>query len=69
MAFDRTRIAFGPEALSRFTQIIEEVASELVGDGVPAARCDQPKCAQGWPRDYSAWLASGGQILKLSSSC
>jgi hypothetical protein len=37
MAFDRTRIAFGPE-LSRFTQIIEEVASELVGDGVPAAQ-------------------------------
>jgi hypothetical protein len=38
MAFDRMRIAFGPEALSRFTQIIEEVASELVGDGVPAAQ-------------------------------
>ena len=37
MAFDRERIAFGPEALSRFTQIIEEVAAELVGDGVPAA--------------------------------
>jgi hypothetical protein len=36
MAFIRDRIAFGPEALSRFTQIIEEVASELVGDGVPA---------------------------------
>ena len=29
MAFDRTRIAFGPQALSRVTQIIEEVASEL----------------------------------------
>ena len=38
MAFDRTRIAFGPQALSRFTQIIEEVASDLVGDGVPAAQ-------------------------------
>jgi hypothetical protein len=38
MAFDRTRIAFGPEALSRFTKIIEEVASELVCDGVPAAQ-------------------------------
>jgi len=38
MAFDRTRIAFGPKALSRFTQIIEEVASDLVGDGVPAAQ-------------------------------
>jgi len=47
MAYMRDRIAFGPEALSRFTQIIEEVASELVGDGVPAARCAQPKCAQG----------------------
>jgi hypothetical protein len=32
------RIAFGPEALSRFTQIIEEVASELVGDGVLSAQ-------------------------------
>ena len=38
MAFIRDRIAFGAEALSRFTQIIEEVASELVGDGVPAAQ-------------------------------
>ena len=38
MAFDRTRIAFGPQALSRFTQIIEEVASELIGDGIPAAQ-------------------------------
>ena len=28
------RIAFGPKALSRFTQIIEEVAVEVVGDGV-----------------------------------
>ena len=27
MAFIRGRIAFGPEALSRFTQIIEEVSS------------------------------------------
>ena len=38
MAFIRGRIAFGPEALSRFTQIIQEVSSELVGDGVPAAQ-------------------------------
>ena len=69
MAFIRGRIAFGPQALSRFTQIIEEVASELIGDGISAARRAQPKCAQGWPRGYSAWLASGGQILKLSNSC
>jgi hypothetical protein len=32
------RIAFGPKALSRFTHIIEEVASELIGDGIPAAQ-------------------------------
>ena len=38
MAFIRGRIAFGPQALSRFTQIIEEVASELIGDGIPAAQ-------------------------------
>ena len=69
MAFDRTRIAFGPEALSRFTQIIEEVASELVGDGVPAAQVRSTEMRTRLARDYSAWLASGGQILKLSSSC
>ena len=34
MASNKERIAFGPEALSRFSQIIEEVASELVADGV-----------------------------------
>ena len=36
MASDRARIAFGPEALSRFTQIIEEVTLDLVDDGLPA---------------------------------
>lgn len=36
MPFDRARIAFGPEALSRFTQIIEEVTVDLVDDGLPA---------------------------------
>jgi len=30
----KERIAFGPKALSRFTNIIEEVAVELGGDGV-----------------------------------
>lgn len=38
MAFIRGRIAFGPKALSRFTQIIEEVAVDLVDDGVPPAQ-------------------------------
>ena len=36
MPFDRARIAFGPEALSRFTQIIEEVTVDLLDDGLPA---------------------------------
>ena len=36
MPFDRARIAFGPEALSRFTQIIEEVTVDLVEDGLSA---------------------------------
>lgn len=31
-------IAFGPEALSRFTQILEEVTVDLVDDGVPVER-------------------------------
>ena len=35
MPFDRARIAFGPEALSRFTQIIEEVTVDLLDDGLP----------------------------------
>ena len=33
---DKARIAFGPAALSRFTQIIEEVTVDLVGDGLAA---------------------------------
>lgn len=36
MPFDRPRIAFGPEALSRFTRILEEVTLDLVSDGLPA---------------------------------
>ena len=36
MPFHRARIAFGPEALSRFTQIIEEVMVDLLDDGLPA---------------------------------
>jgi hypothetical protein len=35
MPSDKERIAFGPEALSRFTQIIEEVTVDLLDDGVP----------------------------------
>ena len=35
MALHRARSAFGPEALSRFTQILEEVTLDLIGDGVP----------------------------------
>jgi hypothetical protein len=36
MPFERARIAFGPEALSRFTQIIEEVTVDLLDDSLPA---------------------------------
>ena len=36
MAFDRARTAFGPEALSRFNEILEEVTLDLIGDGVSA---------------------------------
>ena len=35
LAFDKARTAFGPEALSRLAQILEEVMVDLVGDGVP----------------------------------
>ena len=37
LAFE-ARTAFGPEALSRFNQILEEVTVDLVGDGVPVER-------------------------------
>lgn len=35
MTFQESRNVFGPEALSRFTHILEEVMVELIGDGVP----------------------------------
>ncbi len=35
MTFDRERAAFGPEALARFTRILEEVSADLIADGVP----------------------------------
>jgi hypothetical protein len=34
MSVERARITFGPEALSRFNQIIEEVSLNLVDDGL-----------------------------------
>lgn len=37
MTIQDSRTAFGPEALSRFNHILEEVIEELIGDGVPAA--------------------------------
>ena len=36
MSVDRARIGFGPGALSRFNQIIEEVSLNLVDDGLVA---------------------------------
>ena len=37
MTIQDSRIAFGPDALSRFNQIIEVVMVELIDDDVPAA--------------------------------
>ena len=36
MAVHKVRIAFGPEAMSRFSQIIEEVSLNLINDGLTA---------------------------------
>ena len=36
MPLQESRSAFGPESLSRFTRILEEVMADLIGDGVPA---------------------------------
>jgi hypothetical protein len=37
MTFQESRSAFGPEALSRFTHILEEVMVDRISDGVPPA--------------------------------
>ncbi len=36
VSIDRASIAFGPEALSSFTQILEEVTVDLIDDGLSA---------------------------------
>lgn len=36
MPFDKERNTFGPEALSRFRHILDEVSEDLIGDGLPA---------------------------------
>jgi hypothetical protein len=41
MMINDARIAFGPAALSRFTQIIEEVTVELVGLAAELVRSDE----------------------------
>ena len=53
MPIVKGRTAFGPEALSRFTQILEEVSVDLVGDGLPA--CAEQD-AEGWHAMRSAYL-------------
>jgi hypothetical protein len=69
MMINNARIAFGPAALSRFTQIIEEVTVDLVGDGLAAELVRSDEMRRKRPKGCSASLASGGQILKLSSFC
>jgi hypothetical protein len=36
MTIQEPRNAFGPESLTRFSRILEEVMVDLIGDGVPA---------------------------------
>ena len=50
MTFDRARITFGPEALWRFTEIIEEVTVDLVEDGLPVELMRSEECAPDWPK-------------------
>ena len=70
MMINNARIAFGPAALSRFTQIIEEVTVDLVGDGLAAELVRSDEMRRKLARRFcSASLAAGGQILKLRSSC
>jgi hypothetical protein len=48
MSVDRARIAFGPEALSRFNQIIEEVSLNLVDDGLVAEQVRSDEVRRDW---------------------
>jgi hypothetical protein len=36
MTIQEPRTAFGPESLTRFSRILEEVMVDLIGDGIPA---------------------------------
>ena len=36
MTIQELRTAFGPESLTRFNRILEEVMVDLIGDGIPA---------------------------------
>ena len=69
MTIQDSRIAFGPEALSRFNQLIEEVMVELIGDGVPAALVRSIETRTRLSQSCSALLATGGPIPRSSSSC
>ena len=46
MAVDRVRIAFGPEAMSRFGQITEEVSLNLIDDGLTAELVRSDECVE-----------------------
>jgi hypothetical protein len=56
-AFTGRRTAFGPEALARLTQILEEVTLDLVGDGVPI---EQARSAEMRTRLAQRLLGLGG---------
>ena len=46
IAVDKARIAFGPEAMSRFSQIIEEVSLNLIDDGLTAELVRSDECVE-----------------------
>ena len=51
-AFIRGSTAFDPEALSRLTQILEEVTVDLVGDGVPIEQVRSAEMRTSWPKGF-----------------
>jgi hypothetical protein len=64
------RSAFGPEALSTFAQIFEEVWIELVADDVfPLAGSDTGQCERDWPKRSLRLHRLAGPIFRLNSSC
>ena len=64
-----TSIAFGPEALSRFNQIIEEVSLNLVDDGLAAELVKSDEMRRKLANRLLGFARLCGQTLKSARFC